>query len=348
MQPNKLQNGCAQPVSRRDRAVDRFLHRAALALAAFGLTAASPWSPSSVQAQAWPSRPVQMVVPFPPGGPPDILARTVAEFLTRDLGQPVVVSNRAGADTIIGTDAVAKAPRDGHTLLVLGDSGIINSASGRKLPYDLKADLVPVSMMLSGPQVVLVAADSRFKNLPELVSFARAHPGKVSFASAGAATAIRMSTEVFNAAAKIDALHVPYKGVAAAMNDIIGGRVDYIITGMSVAVTAVRGGKLRALAVNARTRAEQLAEVPTAVEQGVDVDTTGWFGLFMTAGSPDPAVERVHLALARAAQDDTVRSTMSKLGGAPRVMKRDEFATFVDTELVRIGALMKRLNITID
>jgi len=302
----------------------------------------------TVEAQGWPSRPLQLVVPFPAGGPPDILARTLAEFLTRELGQPVVVNNRAGADTIIGTDAVAKAPRDGYTMVVLGDSGIINSASGRKLPYDLKADLIPVSMILSGPQVVLVAQNSRFKTLGDLVSYAKANPGKVSFGSSGSATAIRISTEIFNAAAGIDTLHVPYKGVTPALNDMIGGQVDYVITGMSVAVRSIQGGKVRGLAVNARGRVAQLPDVPTALEQGVDVDTQGWYGLFMTAGSPVQAVDRMHAALTRAAQDATVLATMNKLGGSPAVMKRETFSAFVDTELNRIAALMKRLNIKID
>jgi tripartite-type tricarboxylate transporter receptor subunit TctC len=194
----------------------------------------------------------------------------------------------------------------------------------------------------------MVAADSRFKNLGDLVSFARANPGKVSFGSAGAATAIRISTEVFNAAAGIDALHVPYKGVAAAINDIIGGQVDYIITGMSVAVTAIRGGKMRGLAINARQRSPQLPDLPTALEQGVDVDTTGWFGIFMAAGSPQQAVDRVHASMVRASSDAAVRQTMQKLGGEPRVMSREDFAAFIDSELKRIGTLMKRLNITVD
>jgi tripartite-type tricarboxylate transporter receptor subunit TctC len=320
-----------------------------LAVWVLGVAGGLALAPVSVQAQpAWPVRPVQVVVPFPAGGPPDTLARTLAEFLTRELGQPSVVSNRAGADTIIGADAVAKAPRDGYMLLILGDSGVINSASGRKLPYDLKNDLIPVSMVLSGPQVVMVSADSRFKTLNDMVSFARAHPGKVTFASAGAATSIRISTEIFNAAAGIDALHVPYKGVAAALNDIIGGQVDFIITGMSAAVTSIRGGKMRGLAINARKRSDQLPDLPTAVEQGIDVDTSGWYGLFMTAGSPAHAVERVHAAMVRASADETVRATMNKLGGEPRVMTRQEFAGFIDAELTRITALMKRLNITVD
>jgi tripartite-type tricarboxylate transporter receptor subunit TctC len=315
-------------------------------LAAAALIGLSP--DSNAQAQGFPSRPVQIVVPFPAGGPPDTLARTLAEFLTRDLGQPSIVANRAGADTIIGTDSVAKAARDGHTLLLLGDSGVINSASGRKLPYDLRRDLTPVSMVLSGPQVILVAADSRFKDLKDLVNHARANPGKVTFASAGAATSIRISTEIFNAAAGVDALHVPYKGIAAAMTDIIGGRVDYIIAGMSAAVTAIRGGKMRGIAINARMRAAQLPDVPTSLEQGVDVDTSGWYGIFMTAGSPPQAVQAVHAALQRAAGDATVRATMTKLGGEPQVMSSERFAGFVDDELARIGALMKRLNIVID
>lgn len=303
---------------------------------------------SSALAQTFPVRPIQIVVPFPAGGPPDTLARTLAEFLARDLGQPTVVVNRAGADTIIGTDSVAKAGRDGHTLLLLGDSGVINSASGRKLPYDLRRDLIPVSMVLSGPQVILVAADSRFKDLKDLVSHARANPGKVTFASAGAATSIRISTEIFNAAAGIDALHVPYKGIAAAMTDIIGGRVDYIIAGMSAAVTAIRGGKMRGIAINASNRAAQLPDVATSLEQGVDVDTSGWYGIFMTAGSPAQAVQAVHASLQRGSEDATVRATMTKLGGEPQVMSSERFAGFVDEELSRIGALMKRLNIMID
>ena len=308
-----------------------------------GLTVASP-----VIAQGYPNRPIRLVVPYPAGGPSDVVARPLAEFISKDLGQAVVVFNRAGADTILGADMAAKAAPDGYTLVLLGDSGIVNTASGRKLPYDLEKDLTPVSMAYSGPQVLMVSKDSQFKNLQDMVRFAKANPTKVTFAGFGGASAVTLSSEAFNQAAGIDALQVSYRGMAAAQMDLIGGRIDYILGGTTAAIPAIAGGKVRGLAIMSKQRSPLLADVPTAIEQGVNVETAGWFGIFATAGSPPDAIRTVHASMMRALESKVVSETYQKQGGSPMPMSPEQFQAFLRSELQRLGVLMKRLDIKFD
>ena len=225
-------------------------------------------------AESYPTKPLRLIVPFAPGGAADILARVVGEYLQRDLGRPIVILNREGAGTIIGVDAAAKATPDGYTLLISGDAATINTASGRPLPYDLMRDLRPVSLIYAGTQFVLVnAKDNRFNSMQDLVKHAKANPGTLKFGTSGVATSTHLSTESINAAAGIKAVHVPYRGVAPAMTNLMGAHVDYVIAGSTAAIPPVQNHQFKALAVTGRTRSPSLPQVPTLIEQGVPVGT---------------------------------------------------------------------------
>ncbi len=300
------------------------------------------------QAQSFPNKTIRLVVPYPPGGPADVVGRPLVEFLARELGQPAIIFNRDGADTILGAELAAKAPPDGHTLVLLGDSGAINTASGRKLPYDLERDLIPITTVYTGPQVIMVAANSRFKNLQEMVQYGRANPGKLTFAAFGGASAVFWSTATFLQAAGVEALHVPYRGMTVAQTDLIGGRIDMILGGSTAAIPGIVGGKLRGLAIMSKQRSPLLPDVPTAIEQGIDAETAGWYGVFMTAGSPPEAVRKVHEALIRAMESKELREIYTKQGGAPRPMSTDEFRAFVQSEIKRIKVLMPRYKVSFD
>ena len=318
------------------------------ALAALLIAGAATLPMPTAHAQSFPSRPIRVVVPFPTGGPSDILARVLGDVMSKDLGQPFVVINRPGADTILGVDLAAKSPADGYTLLVSGDAGLINTASGRKLPYDLMRDIAPISMIYAGPQVMMIPRDSPFKSLQDLVKHARANPGKVSFASVGVATSVYLNSEIFNQAAGIEALHVPYKGTVQAMTDLTGGRVDYMIGGTSTSIPAIKSGTLRGLALMSKDRSLLLPDVPTAMEQGVKVEFAGWYGLFTTAGAPPEATRKVHESLLKALDSKPVRDSFQGLGGEPRGMPTEQFSAYLQGQMDKLTTLMKRLNIKIE
>lgn len=318
------------------------------AMVTLGLVGAVALPLLSAHAQSFPSKPIRVVVPFPTGGPSDILARVLGDVMSKDLGQPFVVINRPGADTILGVDLAAKSPADGYTLLVSGDAGLINTASGRKLPYDLMKDIAPISMIYAGPQVMMIPRDSPFKSLQDLVKHARANPGKVSFASVGVATSVYLNSEIFNQAAGIEALHVPYKGTVQAMTDLTGGRVDYMIGGTSTSIPAIKSGTLRGLALMSKDRSPLLPDVPTAMEQGVKVEFAGWYGLFTTAGAPPEAIRKVHESLVKALDSKPVRDSFQGLGGEPRGMTPEQFSAYLQGQMDKLTTLMKRLNIKIE
>lgn len=329
----------------RPAAVSRWRHRIG---ATFALLCGMAPLCTPALAQTYPSKPIRVIVPFPTGGPSDVLARVLGDVMTRDLSQPLLVVNRPGADTILGVDLAAKSPPDGYTLLISGDAGLINTASGRKLPYDFARDLAPVSMIYAGPQVMMIPKDSPFRTLQDLVRFARANPGKLSFASVGVATSVYLNSEIFNQAAGIDALHVPYKGTVQAMTDLTGGRVHYMIGGTSTSIPAIKSGTLRGLALMGRERSTLLPDVPTAIEQGVNVEFAGWYGLFITAGSPPEATRRVHDSLMKALDSAPVRESFRGLGGEPRGMTTEQFAGYLQAQTDRLTALIKRLNLKIE
>ena len=303
---------------------------------------------SVANADNYPSRPITIIVPFSPGGAADILARSLSEPLGKQLGQSVLVINRDGGGTVIGVNEAAHASPDGYTLLLSGDAAIVNAASGRKLPYDLFKDLAPVSMVYSSAQAMVVRRNGPFNSLQDVVKYGRDNPGQIKFGSVGVGSAAHMSAELFNQGAGIRGLHVPYRGAAPALQDLAGGQFDYIIIGTSAVIAAVKGGQFRSVAVMSRQRSPQLPEVPTSFEQGVNVETGSWYGLYLTGGAPASAVARVHAALKAALAEPAMIERLRSLGGEGRLMTQPEFTAFMKSEVQKFAKLIKDLDIKLD
>lgn len=330
------------------RAGSAILSQLASAALLAGLLSSGLLQAPDAAAQGYPSRPMRMIVPFSPGGAADILARSMSEPLARQLGQPVLVINRDGAGTVVGVNEAAHASPDGHTLLLSGDAAIINAASGRKLPYDLFKQLAPVSTIYSSAQAMVVRRSGPFNTLQDVVRYGREKPGQIKFGSVGVGSAAHMSAELFNQGAGIRGLHVPYRGAAPALQDLAGGQFDYIIIGTSAVIAAVKGGQFRSVAMMAKQRSPQLPDVPTSIEQGVNVETGSWYGLYLTGGSPAAAVNRVHAALKAALSEQAVVNRLRSLGGEGRLMTQQEFTAFMKSEVQKFSKLIKELNIKLD
>ena len=297
-------------------------------------TLALPALQTSALAQAWPSKPIRIVVPFPPGGALDVVARGLAEQMRTDLGQQVIVDNRAGAGGTVGSAQVARAAPDGYTIL-LGSVATHAIAAGlyAKLPYDPIGDFTPITQLTNSPLVLSVGPQSKAANVGELVAAARAQPGKMNYASTGNGTALHIAGEAFRAAARVDVLHVPYKGGPQATTALLAGEVAYMVANPQLVMAHIQAGKLRALAVTGPSRLEALPAVPTLQEAGVPgVDVTTWFGLWAPKGTPPAVVERLNASARKALAAPEVRRQLEAQGDAPVGSGVSEFAAFVRAE----------------
>lgn len=277
----------------------RNLIRHRLLLACTLLCSAAGWNCAVAQAQAWPSRPLRIIVPFPPGNAGDVAARALADRLALRLGQPVVVDNRAGAQGAIGVEAVAKAPPDGYTLLVTSLSPLaITPAINKSLPYDTLRDLAPVSQLGWTGMILVAPASFPGNSVQDVIAFVRANPGKASYASLGSGTLSMLTMEIFKQAAGIDILHVPYKGSAQALTDVIGGQIPFMFDGMTSSYGQVKAGKLKALAISTRKRSSFAPELPTLMESGIPnakgLNVEGWTGMLAPAGTPKTVIDRLN------------------------------------------------------
>lgn len=301
-------------------------------LAGAGLLAGAAW-PVAAQ-QGYPSRPIRVVVPSPPGGPPDLIMRVLAPKLTSALGQPVVVENRAGAGGIVGTAYVAKQPPDGYTWLFTTASHTNIPPFNDNVPYDPVKDFTPVSLAAQNfGQALVVNPAVPAKTVQELLALARKEPGKLTYGSAGIGTASHIPAEVMKAASGTDILMVPYRGVAEAITDLIAGRIDMFFVGTQIAVQHVQAGKLRALAVTGAKRWKGMPDVPTMQEAGLkDFDVINWFGLWLPAGAPPDLVNRLHAEVVKALADPDIRLQFEAQGLEGVGMPPDEFARFVAKE----------------
>jgi tripartite-type tricarboxylate transporter receptor subunit TctC len=312
------------------------------ALAALAALAAGP-----AAAQAWPARPVTLVVPFPPGGIVDQIARPLAQQLQAALGQPFVVENRPGAGGNLGADAVAKAAPDGHTLL-LGSTGTlcVNEFLFDRLPFDIRADFAPVTLLVGTPMVLVVHAARPWQDLAALRAAARAAPGRLASGSAGNGSALHLTLALFNAEAQTDIAHVAYRGAAPAMTDLISGTLDMMFDSVPHALPHIRGGRVRALAVATERRLAVLPEVPTFAEAGLPGFTVSpWFGLAAPARTPQPVVARLHAATAEALALPAVGGRLAELGAEILGAGPDAFAAFLEAERRRWGPLIRAGNI---
>ena len=319
----------------------------AAVLATFGLatTLATP----TARAQDWPNRTVRVIVPFPPGGGTDTVARPLAAKLSQLTGQQFVIDNRGGAGGTIGAAAVAKATPDGYTVLLSPVHVAVAVTAYKNLPYELEKDLLPVTTVAVFPDVLVAAARVPAKTLPELVAFAKANPGKVNCGSAGNGTTRHLACEMFNSAAGIKAEHVPYKGTGPATTALLGGEIDYIFEALGSAAQHIRSGKLKAIAVTSAKRSPSFPEVPTAIEQGLaGFDVTSWYGLWVPTGTPPAVVQRLHALVGRAFEDAEVRELWFKLGGEIGGMAPPEFAAFVRAEVQKWGKVVREAGVVIE
>ena len=312
---------------------------AALLLAAIIATAA--------QAQTYPSRPIRLVVPFPPGGSTDILARALAQKLSEGLAQAVVIDNRPGAGGSIGSEAAAKAAPDGHTLM-MGHLGTlaVNPAIYKNLPYDPVKSFAPVSLMAIVPSVLVVNPQVPAASAAELIAYARANPGKLAYGSAGAGSTSHLTTEYFKLATGTDILHVPYKGIGPMLTDLISGQLSMGINGAPAVMSHVNSGRLRALAVTGIARLPSLPQIPTLDESGVKgFDASGWYGIVVPAGTPREIVMKLNAEIRRIMQTPDLRARLDNEGAIPAAGSPEEFAAFIVSEIARWGAVLKRAGI---
>jgi tripartite-type tricarboxylate transporter receptor subunit TctC len=323
--------------------------RRRVTLGGLALTAAAI-APFAAQAQTYPARTITIVVPFAAGGTTDILARVIGQALGKELGQSVIVDNRAGAGGNIGAALAAKAPADGYTLF-MGTVGThaINQSLYKKLPFDPIKDFAPLTRVAMVPNLLVANPGKPYKNVKELVAYAKANPGRVNFGSSGSGSSIHLSGELFNALAKVDMVHVPYKGSAPAVSDLLGGQIDIMFDNMPSAIQHVRSGKLRPLAVTTAKRSPELPDVPTIAEAGVPgYEATSWFGMFAPAATPAPVVARLNSALVKVLADAEVKKKLAEQGAEPYSEKPEQFAGFIRQETVKWGKVVKESGASAD
>lgn len=296
---------------------------------------------------AWPERQVRLIVPYSAGGGADNAARIVGQRMAELLGQAVIVENKPGAGGVLGADYVAKAAPDGYTVLFDASAFAVNGAL-RKLPYDPLNDFVPVSLVVISPQILVVAANSPYKAIGDLIAAAKKAPRKLSYASAGAGTASHLAAELMNENAGIELLHVPYKGGAPALTDVMTGTVDCYFGNAASTLQHVTGGKLRALAVTSRKRLDALPGVPTMAESGMpDYEVNEWNGVFLPKGTPPDVVDRIGKAVRTSVADAKVHTRLLKAGVIPIGDTPADFARFVQRESARWQSLVKARGITL-
>jgi tripartite-type tricarboxylate transporter receptor subunit TctC len=299
-------------------------------------------APAMAWSQGWPQKPVKMVVPFAAGGATDVVARLLAQRLGETWGQNVIVENRAGAGGNIGADAVAKAPADGYTILMASGSIVTaNPHMYKTLPFDPAKDLVPITNVASGPQVIAVSTQVPAKDLAEFIAYAKANPGKVNFGSAGIGTQTHLAAENFAHTAGVDLTHVPYKGESAAITDLVGGQIQLATPNYGAAIAFIRDGKIRALAVTSRERYPQLPDVPAASEVLPGFENAGWFGLLAPVGTPREVIDRIQKDSAKILLSEDFKVRLAQMGMAPVANTPSEFAAAIREESGRWAKVIK-------
>ncbi len=296
---------------------------------------------AAAPAQTWPSKPVRYVVPFPPAGATDILARIIAEKLSGPLGQSVVVENRPGAAGNVGTEFVAKSAPDGYTILQLTVAQSISATLYEKLNYGLEKDLIPVAMIALVPNVMIVNPSVPAKSVAEFIALAKSRPGRINFASSGSGTSIHMSAEMFKMLTGVNIVHIPYKGSGPALADLMGGQVDVMFDNLTSSIGLIRSGKLRALAVTTSTRYQELPDVPTVQETVPGYEATAWFGIVAPAGTPREVVMRINGEVNRALAHADVKEKLAQQGALARSWTPEEFGSFIHNEVVKWAKVVK-------
>ena len=329
----------------RIHAARRGLLAMAAALAVFAPT---------VAAQTFPAHPVRLVVPYPPGGPLDQVARALAEKLRAPLGQPVVVENRAGAGGNIGADHVAKSAPDGHTI-VMGAvaTHAINPSLYAKMPYDANRDFAPVIRVAVVPNVLVMNPEAASRlgitDVATLIDYARRNPGKLNYASGGNGSAGHLAGELMKSMARVSAVHIPYAGAAPAQLGLLAGQTDFMFDNLASAASQIRAGKLKGFAVTTRQRSAFFPELPTVSDTGLaGFDISTWFGIFAPAGTPKAAIDRLHAEFERALASEDIRQRLSRMGADPAPLSPTDFTAFVVAEQKKYAGIVKASGARID
>jgi tripartite-type tricarboxylate transporter receptor subunit TctC len=318
-----------------------FLHLAAGA-------AALPFAPHVARAQTYPSRPVRIVVGFAPGGGFDITARLIGQWLSERLGQPFVIENRPGANGNIGTEAVVKSPPDGYTLLLCGNPNAINATFYDKLNYNFIRDIAPVAGVLRGPYVLVVNPSVLAKSAPELIAYAKANPRKVNMASQGNGSPGHVAGELFQMMTGINLVHVPYRGIAPALTDLIGGQVQVAFSSLTAAMEYIKAGRLRALALTTATRSDALPDVPTVGEFVPGYEASTWYGVGAPKATPAEIVEKLNKEIKASLADPKLQARLGNVGGTVMMGSPADFGKFIATETEKWGEVVKFVGIKAD
>ena len=316
----------------------KFLHLAAGA-------AALPAVSRVAKAQAYPSRPVRIIVGLAAGGPADLVARLIAQWLSERLGQPFVVENRTGAATNIATEAVVRAAPDGYMLLFVTATNAINTTLYEKLSFNLSRDVAPVASLIRAPSVLEVNPSVPAKTVPEFIAYAKANPGKLTMASSGIGTPSHVFGELFKVMTGVNLMHVPYRGAAPAASDLLAGQVQVFFDPMANSIAYIKAGKVRALAITSATRSEALPDVPTVSEFVPGYEASFWFGVGAPKATPDEIVDKLNKEVNAALDDPKMKTRLLDLGGAPMPMTPADFGKFIADETEKWGKVIRAANI---
>ena len=306
-----------------------------------GATALAPAFSRSAGAQGYPTRPVRLIVGFPPGGGTDVAARLIGQWLSERLGQPVVIENRPGAGSNIATEAVVHAAADGHTLLLVSTAHAINATLYERLNYNFLHDIAPVAGFMRVPNVMEINPSLSVKSVPEFIAYARANPGKINVASGGNGTAQHLSGELFKMMTGLDIVHVPYRGAAPALTDLIGGQVQAMFGDMPSSIEFIKTGKLRALAVTTVTRSEALPDLPSVSDFVPGYESSAWYGVGAPKNTPVEIVERLSKEINAALADPKMKARLNSLGGTVLDVSPSEFGTLIADETRKWAKVVK-------
>jgi len=297
-------------------------------------------SPS--KADDYPSRPIKVIVPFGAGGPTDVFTRALAEELRKAIGQPLVLENRPGAGTVIGTDSAAKSAPDGYTLLMVSATQTVNETLISNKSYQLMRDFVPIAMLFRSELVMVVHPSVPAKNVKEFIALAKSKPGQLNYASSGPGSNYHMAGELLKNLTGIDIVHVPYKGSTGARNDILGGQIQILFDSVPTMAPQIKAGMVRALGTSGKTRSPILPDVPTMAEAGVpDFNATLWVGFMAPAGTPQPIVDKLHDEITKILRRPDIKQAWEKTGATPLVMTQAEFKSFMDTQVTKWAEVIK-------
>jgi tripartite-type tricarboxylate transporter receptor subunit TctC len=301
--------------------------------------------PALALAQAYPSKPVRIIVPFPPGGPADIFGRGLAQGMSAELGQPVLIENVSGVGGVLGVDRVAKSPPDGYTLALNSASTVsIAPFSLSKMPYDVKKDFALITVVVRVPEVLVVHPSLPVDSLSAFISYAKANPGKVNFGSAGGGSITHLAGELLKADAKLEIVHVPYKGAAPAVSDLLGGQVQMGIFDVPILLPHIRSGKLKALAVTSAKRASSLPDVPTTVEaEYPNVTSDNWYGLLAPAATPSEVLKKIHAAAVAALRSPALVEQYAKVSGVASPGTPQDYAAFLAAEQAKWSKVVQAI-----